>query len=223
VQIKNLAALTGDTCRIKIFVGKNQPKVPVELANAMQSFGPAAEYIQITGSGSNALDFHIAFYIGRLASEHPGATFVIISKDTGFDPLIKHLVELKIECKRLDGLPGAPETKKSMFKVPAAKTASPTVAKVKRAANVVVTFAPVLEKKSDPPKAPSTSARVAEVIKRLRGMKAAQPAKLATLQSSVKSWFKPPLDQKAIASIVQSLKDQKKISVSGTKVSYALG
>jgi len=37
------------------------------------------------------LDFHIAFYIGQLAERDPDAYFHIISKDTGFDPLIKHL------------------------------------------------------------------------------------------------------------------------------------
>jgi hypothetical protein len=46
------------------------------------------------------LDFHIAFYVGQLAERNPGASFHIISKDTGFDPLIKHLKAKKINVQR---------------------------------------------------------------------------------------------------------------------------
>ncbi|MCA1602491.1 MAG: hypothetical protein LC776_12880 [Acidobacteria bacterium] len=52
------------------------------------------------GNGTNALDFHIAYYVGRLAAGYPDAYFHIISKDTGFDPLIKHLKDHKIFCQR---------------------------------------------------------------------------------------------------------------------------
>jgi hypothetical protein len=58
--------------------------------------GKKAEYLKISGNGSNALDFHIAFYIGQLAAQDPKAYFHIISKDTGFDPLIQHLKSKKI-------------------------------------------------------------------------------------------------------------------------------
>ncbi len=100
VQPSNVGALTGTDKRVKVFVGAGQTKVPLELARALQGLGDKAEYIQVSGNGSNALDFHIAFYIGKLVGEHPGASFHIVSKDTGFDPLIKHLSGLTIDCKR---------------------------------------------------------------------------------------------------------------------------
>jgi hypothetical protein len=104
VQFKNLGSLSGRAVRIKIFLGSNQAKIPVAMAQAMQTFGPDAEYIQIDGNGSNALDFHIAYYIGRLATEHPGSAFHIVSKDAGFDPLIRHLKAKGISCHRTKGL-----------------------------------------------------------------------------------------------------------------------
>ncbi len=100
VQPKNLGALSGRPVKIKIFLGSNQAKIPVAMAQAMQTFGPDAQYIQIDGNGSNGLDFHIAYYIGRLAAEHPGSSFHIVSKDTGFDPLIRHLKANGISCHR---------------------------------------------------------------------------------------------------------------------------
>ena len=49
------------------------------------------------------MDFHIAFYIGRLSKEEPGSEFHIVSKDKGFDPLVQHLRSLKIKASRVDG------------------------------------------------------------------------------------------------------------------------
>jgi hypothetical protein len=105
VQPKNLGLLSGRPVKIKVFLGANQAKIPVLMAQAIQALGPDAEYIQIHGSGSNALDFHIAYYIGRLAVEHPGSSFDIVSKDTGFDPLIRHLKIKGISCRRIKAIP----------------------------------------------------------------------------------------------------------------------
>jgi hypothetical protein len=81
------------------------------MARAIQTCGPDAEYIQIDGNGKNALDFHIAYYIGRLAGENPGANFYVISKDTGFDPLMKHLKARKILCQRSKSIADIPLAK----------------------------------------------------------------------------------------------------------------
>ena len=100
VQPGNLEVLKKHPFRVLVFVGENQAKVPFELASAMQALGDSAQYVKITGSGKNALDFHIAYYIGELAAKEPGAFFHIISRDTGFDPLIKHLKSRKIKVQR---------------------------------------------------------------------------------------------------------------------------
>ena len=100
VQPKNLEILKGHEFIVKVFVGSKQTKVPIELVTAMQSLGQKAEYIQIEGNGPNALDFHIAFYIGNIAATDSESYFHIISKDKGFDPLIKHLRSKKILAHR---------------------------------------------------------------------------------------------------------------------------
>lgn len=70
--------------------------IKAEMAATIQRMGDRAEYIKISGNGPNALDFHIAYYIGRIAAKEPGVCFHIISKDAGFDPLINHLKSKKI-------------------------------------------------------------------------------------------------------------------------------
>lgn len=112
VQPEDMGLLQGgDVFRVKVFLGGNQVKIPLSIARALQSFGADAEYIQIEGNGSNALDFHIAYYIGRLAIECPDSFFHIISKDTGFDPLIKYLKKQKIFCQRSTSIGAIPLVK----------------------------------------------------------------------------------------------------------------
>ena len=103
VQTKSLSVLQGAPNQefvITVFVGANQSKIPIELVSSMQSFGDKAEYVQITGSGRNALDFHIAYYLGALTERDPKGIFHVISKDTGYDQLIKHLKTGKIDVAR---------------------------------------------------------------------------------------------------------------------------
>ena len=100
VQPASLAGLDAEFFKVLIFVGASQTKIRFELASVAQKLGDRAAYIKISGNGSNALDFHIAYYIGRLAQQDPTAYFHIISKDTGFDPLIEHLKSQKIGATR---------------------------------------------------------------------------------------------------------------------------
>ena len=69
-------------------MGKVKIKFSFETVSGIQELGERAKTIKISGAGSNALDFHVAFYIGQIAANDPEAFFNIISKDKGFDPLI---------------------------------------------------------------------------------------------------------------------------------------
>ncbi len=100
VQPTAVDSLNRDYIKVIIFVGANQTKIPLAIAISLQQLGCRAEYMQISGSGTNALDFHISYTIGRIAASDPHAYFHIISKDTGFDPLITHLKSQKVYARR---------------------------------------------------------------------------------------------------------------------------
>ena len=100
VQPKNLEILSKHPFNVYVFVGASQAKITYEFAVAMQQLGENAKYVKIGGNGKNALDFHLAFYVGELATKDPEAYFHVISRDTGFDPLIKHLRSRKIRIQR---------------------------------------------------------------------------------------------------------------------------
>jgi hypothetical protein len=103
IQKVNLSDVP-DNILIRIFVGQSQKNLPFELVQQAQRFGHCIEWIKVEGQGNNALDFHIAFYIGKLQTEHKRASFIILSKDKGFDPLIKHINNLKVNCRRINSL-----------------------------------------------------------------------------------------------------------------------
>ena len=84
VQPKNLEILASHPFKVFVFVGENQTKVPYELAAAIQTLGANAKYIKISGNGQNALDFHIAYYVGDLAAMNPEANFHIITRGHRF-------------------------------------------------------------------------------------------------------------------------------------------
>lgn len=111
VQPEGLEALAPDHFKLLIFVGAGQTKVPFGVADAVQKLGSRAEYVKISGNGPNALDFHIALYIGRLSSQEPDAFFHVVSKDKGFDPLIHHLKEIGVFSGRSERLADIPAIK----------------------------------------------------------------------------------------------------------------
>jgi len=116
VHLEALTGLDAEHFKVLLFVGANQTKLPFELAAAVQKLGSRAEYVKISGNGSNALDFHIAFYVGQLATQDPKAYYHIISKDKGFDPLIQHLRSRKISIARSSSIADIPLLKASNAK-----------------------------------------------------------------------------------------------------------
>jgi len=87
------------TTRIKVFVGQLQPKLSTDLAQKAQPLGSRLEYVRIDGNGRNALDFHIACYLGERICKFPKAEFVILSNDKGFDLLVRHLAARWFKCR----------------------------------------------------------------------------------------------------------------------------
>lgn len=99
--IQHVGFLKNPDLQLILFIGKTQTKLSSDLVVAVQEMGPRARYIRMNGSGKNALDFHIAYHLGQLSRDDPAGQFFIISKDTGFDPLIEHARNESIKIRRL--------------------------------------------------------------------------------------------------------------------------
>ena len=106
VQTMDLARVPSDV-RVMVFYGVTQKKLPAELVVQAQPLGNRLKWIKIAGQGPNALDFHIAYYLGQELAQRPKADCVILSRDTGFDPLIRHLQAFDHCCRRVVSLKDA--------------------------------------------------------------------------------------------------------------------
>lgn len=102
VQPQDMSLLRGDQYRVIIFRGPHQNRLDFDVVESLQPLGTNVTYVRSDRQGKNALDFHIAFYLGRLLQEHVGngsperktTKFIMVSKDGGFDALLSHVQSL---------------------------------------------------------------------------------------------------------------------------------
>ena len=102
VQPTSLEILKNQNCKVIIFIGKNQNKIPIKLTVSMQELGDNGRYVITNHTGKNSLDFHIAYYIGKLITQNVKneVSFCLISKDKGYDGLISFLKSNKVAISR---------------------------------------------------------------------------------------------------------------------------
>lgn len=198
IQPEHLSVLAGQNFKVLVFVGQNQSKISFDLVSAVQHLGKNAEYIKIQGNGPNALDFHIAFYIGQFSAENGDSHFHIISKDKGFDPLIKHLESKKIRVHRHKAISDIP---------------LPKPAKAKKA--------------SQGSKAASSAIKaenIQKIVEFLIARGNAKPRKLKTLSNSINALFSKSLTENELKALIDELVKRGVVIVSSnqTNVSYQL-
>jgi len=133
---EELRALVPEATDLWLFHGPNQKNVAEQHA----AFGDRATPIRIARTGKNALDFHLSFYIGYIASRQPEARFVVVSNDKGYEPMLDHAEALGFAASRVGF------TRAKAPRVPA-KRRTPLAAK-KAAVKVAVVPKPVPAKKA---------------------------------------------------------------------------
>ncbi|HUS34414.1 MAG TPA: PIN domain-containing protein [Verrucomicrobiae bacterium] len=90
------------TVHLTLLLGAHQKKLDSTLVQKLVAHAASVQLVQLNSPGRNALDFALAFYLGKAAQADPTAYFHIVSKDTGFDPLIEHLQSHHIRARRHD-------------------------------------------------------------------------------------------------------------------------
>ena len=96
-------------------------------ANRLASFAPMGAQqtpVPISRPGKNALDFHLAFYLGYIAARNPGAKLVVVAIDRGYGPMVEHAKALDIEVTQVGFKAGAARPRKAAVKKAVAGKAS---------------------------------------------------------------------------------------------------
>lgn len=220
VQPADLAGLDAEQACVLVFTGTEQ-KVGIGLIEAVQALGERGRFIRITGNGRNALDFHIACYLGQWMVRDPQATFLVVSKDTGYDPLIAHLNAGGTHVKRI--------CVESRAKKAATKNTQTTAKKATKKATKTVAAPQPTKKQAAAKKATKPSAKAANnpqndadrIIKGLKGMPKNLPSSEASLRRMAATW----LASKDIARMDLAIADLNKrgvIDLTSPKIEYAL-
>lgn len=164
-----------------LFYGPHQAKQ----AQAFAGSNERVTLVPRSGQGSNALDFHIAFYLGYVAAKHPDAELVVVANDRGYDPMLAHARMLEFRARRVGYK--APVAKKAVVVKPATPAAVPVPAKkavakkavAKQVAPKPVATAKVAVAKKAPvaKRAPPVKKSAAKKVAKPKPPKAVQPAK----------------------------------------------
>lgn len=244
VQPTDMGLLTGEQYQLMIFRGPHQNKLDFEIVEAIQPLGERVRYIQSNKQGKNALDFHIAFQMGRLIEEIESKPaggrgkphFVVISNDGGFDALLSHIHALGYGATKAANIRQA--LKVSARATPAenpskSEAATPTkgqVASPKKAAPVTPNttakkasaVTPVADKAGDKPKVPVRKTLGKEdkdkVIDNLRKYPNKRPVKRKTLENHIHSVLGSNVTEKAIGALVATLENEGVIKFDGLKI-----
>lgn len=86
--LKTIPAIDG---QYFLFIGASQNNLSKSLVlSAQENHG---KFIEISGNGKNALDFHIAYQLGAdiKINSSSDIQYYIVSKDSGYDPLINYI------------------------------------------------------------------------------------------------------------------------------------
>lgn len=167
-----LRALVPDVGQVWVFHGPHQRDVEKRFA----SFGTGATAVPISKTGKNALDFHLSFYMGYIASRNPESPMVVVANDKGYEPMLEHAKSMGFVVRRQSHGQVKPPAKKAAAKKVAAKKAP-----AKKAAAKKAVAKPAAAKQ---PAAKKVAAKVAPVKKAVPA-KTLVPAKKAAAKAPV--------------------------------------
>ena len=104
VDYENTGSLEGinlsEYKKILVFCGPKNKKI--KLGTLPISELCSIDIIGVSTTGSNNLDFHLAFHLGRFHEKTDSSIeFHIISNDSGFNGLVNHLKKIGRKCKKV--------------------------------------------------------------------------------------------------------------------------
>lgn len=186
-----LRALVPDVGQVWVFHGPHQREVEKRFA----SFGTGATAVPISKTGKNALDFHLSFYMGYIASRNPDSKMVVVANDKGYEPMLEHAKAMGFVVRRQPhGEVKAPEKKTAAKKVAAKKAPVKKVAAKKAAAKPVATKRPLAKKAAPAPMEKKTPAPTVAPAKKSAPVKqlgtsggVAAPGKVAAIPISMEA------------------------------------
>jgi PIN domain len=243
----DIGLVRGENLRLTIFRGPGQMKYSADVAEAWQPLGANVTFVRCAKAGRNASDMHIAFHLGELvaAQARPGgkgARFVIVSRDTDFDPLLLHIRSQGFEATRVASMkaalggkgveaaePRAPKAR-APRSAPAPAAAAKAVATKSPAKKTAVKKMPAAKKTAAPTrkvaavrtaaKAAATPDALTKVIDSLKRMGEKRPGKRKGLERHIESHLGRNLAPGQLQALMEELEREGVLVFNDNKVEY---
>lgn len=91
--------------KLVVFYSENRDKITFGLHRRLCESKAEIVYMRAdVSNGKNALDFQLSYYAGVMGMQHPESDIFIVSKDKGYDSLIKIAHKQKCTICRVDDL-----------------------------------------------------------------------------------------------------------------------
>lgn len=193
-QPMDFSLMTGKRVEVILFLGKRQNDVPVEFVQAMLKFAGQFRLEKLIVEGKNALDFALAYHLGKAAAIDPRGAFYIFSKDTDYDPLMVQLRAQHIKCARVGVFAEIPCFEQPKPQPKPAPKPIPKAAPASLPPSVVETIPVLLDHFSKSPRA--------------------RPKREKTLRSYISSMFGKRLSEDEISATIVALKAKDIIAIS---------
>jgi PIN domain len=204
---------------LTVLLGPKDTKLKTNLVEKILQHADSVHLIRLTSSGRNALDFTLAYYVGRAAVLDPSGFFYIISGDTGYDPLIAHLRSNHVRAHRHPDFTSLQSLLNPLSPAVAAPASSPAPAPAKAV------------KIPKPPKAPKPSTpialpldeRASHALEHLRSHTKNRPARENTLVSHMRTLFGNKITEEEATTVVEALRRAGHIAITDKgRVTYRL-
>ena len=193
---EQVRALAPDAQQLWVFHGPHQRDVEQRFA----SFGIDATAVPISKTGKNALDFHLSFYMGYIASKNPGSAMVVIANDKGYEPMLAHARAMGFAVRRVAHGKAAPAAKKAAAKkVVAKKTPAKKAATKKVAAKTPAAKQPAAKKVAATKASAALAAKKAPAKKAAAAKAPVPAAKKVTVKALSGSAAAPAAPLQAVA------------------------
>jgi hypothetical protein len=100
VQETDLDRIANKPVKVRLILGERHKSLPVKLVKLIQRFSEQVRLVETGLNGKNALDFVLAYEIGAESEKDPTGYFHVLSRDKGFDALIRHLKDKDVLAAR---------------------------------------------------------------------------------------------------------------------------
>ncbi|HWN97159.1 MAG TPA: PIN domain-containing protein [Methylomirabilota bacterium] len=91
IQETELDRIANKPVKVALILGERHKLLPLSLVKLIQKYAAQVRLVETNLNGKNALDFVLACEIGAEAERDRSGYFHVLSRDKGFDAMIRHL------------------------------------------------------------------------------------------------------------------------------------